>query len=156
MIEVNIPGFHRLRLSHLVLDYNGTLAVDGCLLEGVRERVDALAASLRIHIITGDTFGKAREQLETIDCRLIILPSEGQDVTKADYVQQLGPMQTVAIGNGRNDRLMLQQAEIGIAVLGREGAAIETLTAADLIVPDPLTALDLLRNPLRLMASLRS
>jgi soluble P-type ATPase len=71
-------------------------------------------------------------------------------------VQQLGPKQTVAIGNGRNDRLMLQQAEIGIAVLGREGAAIEALTAAELIVPDPITALDLLRNPLRLIASLRS
>jgi soluble P-type ATPase len=51
---------------------------------------------------------------------------------------------------------MLQQTEIGIVVLGREGAAIETLTAADLIVPDPIAALDLLRNPLRLIASLRS
>jgi soluble P-type ATPase len=97
MIEVNIPGFRSLRLSHLVLDYNGTLALDGCLLEGVKERVDALAASLHVHVITGDTFGKAQEQLEPIDCRLVILPPEGQDVAKADYVQQLGPKQTVAI-----------------------------------------------------------
>ncbi|HZK13262.1 MAG TPA: hypothetical protein VFC55_01990 [Desulfobaccales bacterium] len=29
MISINIPGFKELRLSHLVLDYNGTIAAQG-------------------------------------------------------------------------------------------------------------------------------
>ena len=37
MIEIDVPGFGALRLEHLVLDYNGTLACDGMLLEGVHE-----------------------------------------------------------------------------------------------------------------------
>ena len=28
MIEISIPGFGTLRLEHMVLDYNGTLACD--------------------------------------------------------------------------------------------------------------------------------
>lgn len=62
----------------------------------------------------------------------------------------------VAIGNGRNDRLMLEQAAIGIAVLGQEGTAVEALMAADVIVADIFTALDLLQIPLRLVATLRA
>lgn len=34
MIEINIPGFGSLELDHLVLDYNGTMALDGQLIEG--------------------------------------------------------------------------------------------------------------------------
>ena len=29
MIDIEIPGFGRLQLSHFVSDYNGTLAPDG-------------------------------------------------------------------------------------------------------------------------------
>ncbi|KAA3658736.1 MAG: ATPase P, partial [Chloroflexi bacterium] len=35
MIEVNIPDFGQLALDYLVLDFNGTLAVDGRLLPTV-------------------------------------------------------------------------------------------------------------------------
>ncbi|KLU59583.1 phosphoserine phosphatase [Peptococcaceae bacterium CEB3] len=36
---------------------------------------------------------------------------------RADYLQQFGNRQTVAIGNGANDELMLKQANLGIAVI---------------------------------------
>lgn len=39
MIEIEIPGGETLRLEHLVLDFSGTLARDGRLLPGVRERL---------------------------------------------------------------------------------------------------------------------
>jgi len=41
-------------------------------------------------------------------------------------------------------------------VLSPEGVAIPTLNAADLIVPDILSAFDLFENPLRLIATLRT
>ena len=33
MISIDIPGHVRLEIAHLGLDYNGTLAVDGVLLQ---------------------------------------------------------------------------------------------------------------------------
>ena len=34
MIIIEIPGREPLRIDHVVLDYNGTVAVDGLLLKG--------------------------------------------------------------------------------------------------------------------------
>ncbi len=156
MIEIEIPGFKVLQLAHLVLDYNGTLAVNGEMIEGVKSRLNALAGSLGIHVVTADTFGKAARALDGLDGRLVILPPGNQAAAKADYVRQLGEQATVAIGNGRNDRLMLEQAALGIAVLGEEGTAAAAILAADLVVRDVFSAFELLRNPRRLVATLRS
>jgi soluble P-type ATPase len=156
MLEIDISGYRMLQLEHLVLDYNGTLARDGGLLDGVKDRLKTLADALHIHILTADTFGKARAQLVGIPCTLSILPAQDQDQRKLEYVQQLGPAMTVCVGNGRNDRLMLQAAGLGIVVVQAEGAAVQTVLAADVLSPDILTALDLLLHPLRLVATLRS
>lgn len=156
MIEIEIPGFRMLRLSRLALDYNGTLAVNGNLITGVRPRLSQLAGSLSVHVITADTFGKAASALDGIDCQLVILPPGNQATAKANFIRQLGEQATAAVGNGRNDRLMVEQAALGIAVLGEEGAASAVVMAADIVVRDVLSALDLLRNPRRLIATLRS
>ena len=156
MIDVDIPDYGRLLLSHLVLDYNGTLACDGDLLPGVAKRLTALSADLQIHVVTADTFGKAGAGLQGIPCDLVVLAADGQDTAKRDYVQRLGPDTAAAIGNGRNDALMLAAARLGIAVLQEEGAASRTLVAADLVCPHINAALDLFDHPGRLVASLRS
>jgi soluble P-type ATPase len=156
MIEVKIPGYKTLKLKHLVLDHNGTLAVDGILVKGVKEALTALAGQLKIHVLTADTFGKARSQLEGIPCELSILPVAHQDVGKLEYVKGLGSENAVCMGNGRNDQLMLQAAALGIAVILQEGIAVETLVTADVVCKDIISALELLTNPLRLTATLRS
>jgi soluble P-type ATPase len=156
MLEIDIPGHRKLRLQHLVLDFNGTMACDGALFDGVRERLDALSGQLQIHILTGDTFGKARSQLAGIPCELSILPVESQDRLKLEYIRRLGPEAAVCVGNGRNDRLMLQEAGLGIAVVQAEGAAVQAALVADVLAPDILAALDLLLHPLRLVATLRA
>ena len=156
MIDVTIPGHKRLQLEHLVLDYNGTLACDGELLPDVRDRLDALADKLQVHVLTADTFGKARGRLDGTPCRLSILPANRQDAAKRDYVDRLGAASVAAVGNGRNDRLMLQTAALGIAVVQEEGAAADTVAAADVVCRDIASALGLLTDPLRLVATLRS
>ena len=156
MLDIDIPGFATLRLKHLVLDYNGTLAVDGHLVPGVKERLESVSRSLRLHVLTADTFGMARASLLEVPCELTILAQERQDLAKCAYVEQLGAPAVVCIGNGRNDRLMLRSAAIGIAVMHKEGAAAAAVSAADLVVPGIIDALDLLDNPLRLVATLRS
>jgi P-type E1-E2 ATPase len=156
MINIAIPGFKELELKHLVLDYNGTIAYQGKLLAGVGERLSALASHLEIHILTADTFGTVGEQVAQLPVHLSIIPPGDQARAKQEYVERLGAAQTAAIGNGRNDRLMLKAAVLGIAVLEGEGAAVAALTAAEVATPGILAALDLLLVPNCLKATLRS
>lgn len=156
MLRLDIPGFAALDLEYLVLDFNGTLALDGRLREGVAPRLQALADTLVIHVVTGDTHGTAREQLRGLPVALTVLEPERQAEAKRAYLRRLGPAGCVAVGNGRNDRLMLGEAALGIAVTGPEGTSPEALHAAHLFVPDSLAALDLLDHPRRIVASLRS
>ena len=155
MLQISIPGRADLRLEHLVMDYNGTLACDGLLLPGVRECMEALSDRVRIHVLTADTFGKARAGLEGLPCELSILPPENQDKGKLAYVKRLGAAGAVCVGNGRNDMLMLKAAALGIAVVQEEGASVQTAMAADVICPNISSALQLLTSPLRLTATLR-
>jgi soluble P-type ATPase len=156
MLEITIPGYKTLQLNNLVLDYNGTLACDGKLLPGVAERLNVLSGQMKIHVLTADTFGSVKEALADVSAEISILPTDGQDLGKLKYIVQLGADTTVCVGNGRNDRLMLEAAALGIAVCQEEGAAVQTVLAADVVVPNIQAGLDLLLHPLRLVASLRS
>jgi P-type E1-E2 ATPase len=156
MISIDIPGFRKLELVHLVSDYNGTLALDGKLLPGVAEALSNLAPNIHIHVITADTFGLAKAQLAALPIRLMIAPFESQAEAKLQFVSELGANTVVAIGNGRNDRQMLSAAALGIALIQREGGAAETLARADIVSVNIIDALELLRNPKRLVATLRS
>ena len=155
MLEIAIPGADTLCLDHLIADFNGTLAVDGELLPGVAEGLCQLAERLALHVVTADTFGKAREALAGIPCEVAILPPGRHDDTKRRYVEALGATRCVCLGNGRNDRRMLKAAGLGIAVMQGEGAAVETLLAAAVAAPDIRAALGLLLHPGRLVATLR-
>jgi P-type E1-E2 ATPase len=156
VISIDIPGFHKFELTDLVLDYNGTLALDGALLPGIAEAVAALARQLRIHVLTADTFGLAESQLAALPLRLTIVPAALQAEAKAKFVSDLNAENVVAIGNGRNDRAMLNRAALGIAIIQREGAAAEALHHADVVCAGILDAFGLLLNPKRLTATLRS
>lgn len=155
MLEIAIPGVETLRLDYVVADFNGTLACDGVLLPGVDEALRRLAQQLALHVVTADTFGTVREALAGIPCQLAILPPGHQDSAKLRYVENLGAARCACIGNGRNDRLMLAAAGLGIAVVQGEGAVVETLLAAQVAAPDIQAALGLLLHPARLIATLR-
>ena len=156
MLEIEIPGYGWLILRHLVMDYNGTLALDGGLVPGVGKRLIQLSQSLNLHVVTADTHGGAQQNLKGLPCGLQILPAEQQAEAKKAYVQKLGAKETVAIGNGRNDRLMLREAALGVGVVLNEGAFSATLADADMVRTSIADALDLLRFPLRLVAGLRT
>jgi len=155
-MKILIPGFGELYLEHLVMDYNGTLAIDGILIDGVKAALIALSEHLKLHVLTADTFGKANAELDGIPCQLSILPKNDQQAGKFEYVKSLGVDNTVSIGNGRNDQLMLKASKLGIAVILDEGASAETLQSADVVCTSIVSALALFSNPLRLTATLRS
>ncbi|TWI76886.1 P-type E1-E2 ATPase [Desulfobotulus alkaliphilus] len=155
MFTIDIPGFGKVKAFHLVLDYNGTLAQDGKLLNGVKERLQQLSESIRIHVVTADTFGSVEKALDGLPLSIVPIPPGNQGQAKKEYVESLGKDSVIAMGNGRNDAAMLQTARIGIAILMKEGASSQALLHADLTSTHICDALDLLLHPLRLTATLR-
>jgi soluble P-type ATPase len=154
-MRIEIPAFEALEIEHLVLDFNGTLAVDGSLLPGVAQRVVDLAEGLQIHVVTADTFASAARELVGLPCEIVKLAAHDQGEAKLAYVRGLGLNRCACIGNGFNDRLMLRESVLGIGVIQGEGAAVAALAAARVVCPDIFDALDLLRHPRRLAATLR-
>ncbi|MFZ5765592.1 MAG: HAD family hydrolase [Thermodesulfobacteriota bacterium] len=155
MFELVIPGFGAVRLRHLVTDFTGTLSVDGSLLPEIVERFNRVAELVDVHVLTADTFGRARQELVGVRCDLHILEGEQHDRQKEAFVRHLGAEGVIAFGNGKNDRDMLRVARIGVAVCLAEGCAVDAIQSADIMVLSPSDALDLLLSPNRLKATLR-
>ncbi|MCL6620639.1 MAG: ATPase P [Syntrophobacterales bacterium] len=156
MLEIVVPGFKNLSLAHLVLDFNGTLAQDGRLLAGVAPRLHRLAHNLAVHVLTADTFGGVHQEMAGLPVTVSVIPRGDEARAKAEFLRALGSRHSAAVGNGRNDALMLQEADLGVAVVQEEGAAREALLAADLVAPGITAALDLFLVPGRLIATLRA
>jgi len=155
MFELDIPGFGRIKLEHCVSDFTGTLSVDGKLLQGIKKRLNQISKLLTVHVLTADTFGKARAELKGVQCEMHILEGAALDEQKEEFVHKLGVSGVIALGNGNNDRRMLKAAKIGIAVCLDEGCSKDALISADIIVKSPVDAFDLLLYPKRLKATLR-
>lgn len=156
MIQINIPGYRQLDLEHLVLDFNGTIALDGIPLKNTFEILKILAEKLTIHVVTADTFGSVAGNLKDYPCKIKILSEADQHLQKRAYVEKLGTTRVAAIGNGRNDREMLKVSALGIAVINEEGMGMEALLSADIVCRSVLEALELFIYPKRLVATLRS
>jgi P-type E1-E2 ATPase len=155
MIQMDIPGRGTLRIAHVVLDVNGTLAKDGRLLDKVAKPLTALRDRVTIHLLTADTYGRQDNIDLMLGLRAIRIQPGDEGQQKAEYVQQLGAASVIAIGQGANDAAMLRAAAIGVAVLGDEGLASSALQAADIVMGSIFDALNLLEYPTRLIATLR-
>lgn len=156
MLTLDIPGRKPVEAEHLVLDYNGTLAVDGCIIQGVADRLKKLSSVIRVHVLTADTFGTAEKELRGIPVILQIIEKENQDSQKLNYVTNLDADKVISIGNGRNDILMLRASALGIGVIQSEGAYSQIINNAQVICTSITDALSLLTNKNRLIATLRN
>ncbi len=158
MIRIEIPGREEpLRLDAVALDYNGTIAVDGMLIEGLAERIRALAVLLPVYVLTADTYGTVRRQCDGLGVEMLTFPYASAGPCKAEIVQDLVRRGKVcAIGNGFNDIPMFEAADFSVAVLEGEGLYAGLLEHADVLVRDAADALDLLLRPNRLRATLRN
>ena len=105
MIQIEIPGREQpLELDALVLDYNGTIACDGQLIEGVGERIRALSAKLPVYILTADTYGTVRRQCEGLGAEILTFPRAAAGECKEEIVRKLALDHSgCVVGNGFND-----------------------------------------------------
>ena len=155
MLCIKIPGREELSLNHLILDYNGTIAEDGEIIEGIRPRLAELAKELSIYVITADTHGTAAKKCEGLPLQVLTFPTTEVGKIKAD---EAGKMEggVITIGNGFNDIQMSDAADLSICVIGREGCCGALLAHTDVVVTSIEDALDLLLKTGRLRATLRT
>jgi P-type E1-E2 ATPase len=155
MLELIIPGFGEVKIKNVVFDLNGTLAVDGLISDETRRQLKEVAKVLELYVLTADTHGTFNKEAEGLPVTGRITSKAIAAEEKLALVEELGAEQTIAVGNGNNDILMLKTAAIGIAVMGEEGASSQAIASADLVVKTTTDALNLLLYPKRLIASLR-
>ena len=154
-IKIDINNYKSMKIKHLILDYNGTLAKDGIVKDGVKNLLPSLSKLFQVHVITADTFGSVHKQLDGFDVSIKVLKDANHTVEKAEFIKTLGAVSCAAVGNGNNDMQMLKTAELGIAIVGDEGCATATLLESDLVCNSIEDALELFSNPKRLIATLR-
>ena len=153
---IEIPGFKQMEIKNLVCDYNGTIANNGKLIDGVETLINKLAEIIDIYVITADTFGTVTAELKNSKCSIFKIEKENQNQQKLDLILKLNAEHTVSFGNGRNDELMLKEAIIGIGILENEGIYAKNLLSADIICKNILNAFELLLTPNKLIATLRN
>ena len=155
MLTIQIPGREAFQIRHLVLDYNGTIALDGEIIPGIKERLDVLCRDLEICVITADTHGTAAKKCEGLPLQVLTFPTTEVGRIKAEEVRRrTGGVG--CIGNGFNYILMSDAADLSICVMGAEGCCSALIGHTDVTVTSILDALDLLLIPGRLRATLRT
>ena len=155
MLNINIPGRGELVLSHLVLDYNGTIAEDGLIIPGIAERLEQLREHLEICVITADTHGTAARRCEGLPLKVLTFPTTEVGAIKAQQVRAMEGG-VITIGNGFNDIPMSDAADLAICVMGPEGCCGKLVSHCDILVTSIHDALDLLLKPDRIRATLRT
>lgn len=155
MLSIDVPGLGMYEIEHLVLDVNGTLTLDGRIIEGVTEAIAALTPTVRVYAVTADTRGGCAALAQKLGFEVHVIERGREAEAKLDFIDELGADSVIAIGNGANDALMLRSAAIGIAVVGAEGCSADAAAAADVLVTSIDDALGLIVEPMRLIATLR-
>ena len=145
MLEIDIPGRGTFGIRHVVCDYNGTIAVDGILLKGLRAAFEKSPSSPRSAYLRLTRLVRCVRNATTfrLTCACLL-------VTMRAHAEGC-----VCIGNGFNDIAMFGEAALSIAIMGKEGACGKLLTCADVVVTNVLDAFDLLLRTDRLRATLR-
>ena len=152
-MKIVIPNFKEVEIKNIVLDYNGTIAKDGKIKKEVKNILKELKG-FNIYIITADTYGNVKKNIKDLNVSLKILNSSNHTQEKADFVKNL--KNVFAIGNGSNDSLMLKEALIGVCVIEDEGCSKEALLNSDIVCKSIEDALNLIKNPKRIIATLRN
>lgn len=155
MIRVDIPGRESLQLRHLVFDFNGTIAVDGRIVEHIKKQLVELSKVIDIYVITADTYGLAQEECKKLDLQVITVPTGCAGIHKRELVKKLGSKLTAVIGNGFNDIDMFKEAKLSVAVIEGEGACSKLIINSDIVTRSIDDALNLFLKSNHIKANLR-
>ena len=154
MITIQRPGQDNFEIDFILIDFEGTLALDRRVHPKAKDKINLLSKRTKIYILTKEEKECVEEALKKVKSELIYLSEENSSRQKLDWLHQLGATRTVAIGNGIDDISMIEEAGLGICVLSKEGTSSETMKKADVVFMNILDALDFLLKPIRQKATL--
>jgi len=154
MIILQRPGQNPLEIEFILLNFEGTLATDRRVHPKAKDRLKLLAKRSKIYILTKGEKEAIGEILKKVKAEVIHFTEREVSQGKLDLLRQVGAERTVVIGNGVDDAPMIEEAALGICVIGKEGTSVEAIKKADVVVTDILDALDFLLKPLRQKATL--
>lgn len=156
MIEIAVPGREIYHIEHILLDYNGTIAVDGLIPWELKPLLCRLSKLCPVTVLTADTHGTAKAQCLPLGLGVETFPKEGAAAFKEAFAKKLGGEKVACLGNGYNDIGMFDACRLSVAVLDREGLCCALLPHATLLCPGAKEALELFLKPQRLVADLRT
>ncbi len=156
MIEIHVPGLKPYEIEQVVVDYNGTIAVDGVIPMELKQKLTKLSKLLPITVLTADTHGTARSQCEPLGLTVRTFPQAEAALCKKQIVEELGADHVACLGNGFNDIPMFKIARLSIGVLDAEGLCGALIPHATILCRSSAEALDLLLNTKRIVADLRT
>jgi len=154
MIMIERPGQEPLEIEFVLIDFEGTLASDRRVHPKAKDKINLLSKRTKIYILTKGEKEVVEENLRRVKAEIVYLMEGATSQQKLDLLRQLGPTRTVAIGNGVDDVPMIEEAALGICVMGKEGSSTQAMVKADVVVSNALDALDFLFKPLRQKATL--
>lgn len=156
MLIYDIPGTGKIKIENVVFDYNGTVAVDGKLIKGVKESLIKLKSYANIYILTADTYGTVKSQCNDLGIDVKTFPKENAGLFKKKIVEELGASSTICVGNGVNDVEMFKICRISIATVEGEGCSGKLLINTDIAVNSIKDAVELILSNDRMKATLRN
>lgn len=152
----DIPNFGKCEIHNILIDLNGTLTNFENYPTGLIYLIQEMKKFFEIYVISANTRGTLDQVAEELGIKAIHIPkSKSEKESKLISLRVLNPEKTIAIGNGNNDIDIITQSKIGIAVLGNEGASIQSLISSDLVVQSISDAFKILLDEKALIATLR-
>ncbi len=157
-IAIKIPWGEKYTIENVVFDLNGTLATNGIIAETTGDLLKELAQQAKIYIITADTHNTAEQLKEEIGAfaEIFVLKSDEHDLEKARFVHTLGFRETVTLGNGANDLKMVEEGILSFGVMAGEGVYAPLLSKVDIVVHNVDHAIEMLLNPMKIVATIRT
>ncbi len=154
MILIERPGLTPLEIEFVLVDFDGTLAIDRRVHPKAKDKINLLSKRTDLYVLTTQKKELIEERLRKVKAEFVYFTEGDSSRRKLDLLRQLGPTRCVAIGNGMDDAAMIEEAGIGICVIGKEGSSGEAVKNADLVFTDILDAFDFLLKPLLQKATL--
>ncbi|OGP92663.1 MAG: hypothetical protein A2156_04735 [Deltaproteobacteria bacterium RBG_16_48_10] len=154
MITIQRPGRNPLEIGFILIDFEGTLASDHRVHPKAKDKISLLSKRAKIYILTKAGKEVMEKTLGKLNAEVVYVTEGEASQRKLELSNRLGKNRLVAIGNGVDDASMIEEAGLGICVIGKEGSSGEALRKADVVVTNILDALDFLLKPLRQKATL--
>jgi soluble P-type ATPase len=100
MITMERPGQEPLGIEYILIDFEGTLAVDRRVDPKAKDKMNLLSRRTKLYVLAQGQDQVAEEVLKKVKAEIVHLKEGESSQGKLNLLNELGAQRTVAIGNG--------------------------------------------------------